>query len=134
VKIAVTLIDHITRSVVTEDGRHMVLAMRDTEDNEIALGIPSEQITKFIDFWARALSDSEQILHPGAAPQARIPVTWWNLFCGDPNGGFVLSLTFGSGGSLSFVLSQHMTSALRDTLMAHLENAPRHNRRTIGFG
>jgi hypothetical protein len=133
-KIAVTLIDHITRSAVTEDGRHMVLAMRDTEANEIVLGIPSEQITKFIDLGARALSDSERVLHPGADPQARIPVTWWNLARGEPTGGFVLSLTFGSGGSLSFLLSQHMTYALLDTLRAHLESAPGGDPRSIGFG
>ena len=42
--------------------------------------------------------------------------TWWNLIRQGEEGNFVLSLTFGTGGALSFVLTDDMVARLKDTL------------------
>lgn len=123
--IAVTLIERIAASAVSADGRHMALTLHDKEANEIILGIPSEQVPCLIDHGARALCDSERILRPLPDRGAQAIVTWWNLARSVADGGFVLSLTFGSGGSLAFGLTEHMAAAMLETLRVHLEEAPR---------
>lgn len=54
-RIAATIIESITGSVVTTDGRHMVLQVRTTDGvdgADVALGVPREQIMQLIDHCA----------------------------------------------------------------------------------
>jgi hypothetical protein len=54
-------------------------------------------------------------------------VTWWNVLRDCRSGDFVLSLTFGSGGSLDFALTERMASCLMDTLRFYVESeSPAH--------
>ena len=115
-KIPVTMIDGVAGSAVTEDGHHMALTLREPSGDLLTLGVPGEEVPHLIDRAARALSDRERILRPDAEGSARFLTTWWNLSRHDQEGGLVLSLTFGTGGALSFVLTEDMAARLKDTL------------------
>jgi hypothetical protein len=130
-RIPATLIEGFTYSGVSEDGCHMVLTLRDTAGEPITLGIPRERLAELIDRGARAIGDSERVLRGGRDLEPIFEVNWWALRRLGRDGSCVLSLTFGSGGQLSFALSRQMTIALRDSASALLENAERAVR---GFG
>lgn len=119
-KIPVTMIAEIADAAVTEDGRHMALTLRELSGGFLTLGVPGEAVPHLIDRAARALSDRERILRPDPDGSARFAATWWNLMRNDRAGGFVLSLSFGTGGALSFVLTEDMAARLRDTLCYHV--------------
>lgn len=125
--IAATLIDGVIASAVTADGRHMALTLRDCEGNLMTLGFPGEAVPRLIDHAASALTERAQILRGDGEPTERFEVNWWNLARENRSGGYVLSLTFGAGGSLDFVLTRHMAASLLDTLRGHLDAE-------IGFG
>ena len=108
-KIAATLIDEITGSAVTADGRHMALNLRDSEAREMTLGIPTEQLPCLIE-----------------------TPPWWNLTWAGSGDGYLLDLTFGAGGELRFALSQPMARAMLATLQAHLDEAAVSG--IVGFG
>jgi hypothetical protein len=120
-KIAVTMIDEISTSAVTEDGRHVAFTLRDSLGNFMTLGLPSEEVPNLIDHAACALSEKERIVRPDGDGSGRLAITWWNLIRNDRAGEFVLSLTFGAGGSLDFVLTEHMAASLKDTLRYYTE-------------
>src|SRR5579863_4761232 len=113
-KIPVTMIEEVADSAVTEDGHHMALTLREPSGDFLTLGVPGEEVPRLIDRAARALSDRERILRPDGS--ARFQASWWNLIRHGQDGGYVLSLTFGTGGALSFVLTDDMVARLRDTL------------------
>jgi hypothetical protein len=115
-KIPVRMIEGVTHSAVTEDGHHMALTLREPSGDFLTLGVPGEEVPRLIDRAARALSDRERILRPDAVGSARFVATWWNLIRHRQEGEIVLSLTFGTGGALSFVLTDDMAARLRDTL------------------
>lgn len=122
-KIPVTMIEEVTDAAVTADGHHMALTLREPSGGFLTLGVPGEAVPQLIDRAARALSDRERILRPDADGSARFAATWWNLMRHDQARGFVLSLSFGTGGTLSFVLTEDMAARLRDTLCRHIGSA-----------
>jgi hypothetical protein len=115
------LIEGVTNSVVTEDGRYMALTLREPSGMSFTLGVPGEAVPHLIDRAARALSDRERILRPDG--RARFVATWWNLIRQGEEGNFVLSFTFGTGGALSFVMTDDMVARLKDTLCCHIGSA-----------
>lgn len=119
-RVAVTLIDRIVSSAVTDDGRHAVLRLADIDGHEVALGIPSEQILELINASARALTDSERMQGHGMVPAARTEVTWWTLHADETSEQLLLSLTFPAGARLCFVLPCEMALALSNDLAARL--------------
>ena len=130
-RVPVTLVDEIVHSVVSENGNHLVLTLAEADADRITLGIPCDQLPALIDLSARALADSERVLRRGWDPRTRVKATWWNLSCDDAPENLLLSLTFRSGGTLSFTLPGHMAAALWDGLTAHLQAASQEER---GFG
>ncbi len=108
---------------MTADGNHLALTLRERSGGFLTLGVPGEAVPHLIDRAARALSDRERILRPDADGSARSAATWWNLTRNDQAGGFVLSLSFGMGGALSFLLTEDMAARLRDTLCCHIGSA-----------
>jgi hypothetical protein len=118
-KIAVTMIDKVDRSAVTEDGRHVALTLRQPCGNLTTLGLRGEELPHLIDHAARALSERRRLFRD-ADGNGAIEVTWWNVLR-DGSGDLVLSLTFGSGGSLDFALTERMASCLIDTLRFYVE-------------
>jgi|HubBroStandDraft_1064217.scaffolds.fasta_scaffold73240_3 hypothetical protein len=120
-KIPVTMIEGVADSAVTEDGHHMALMLREPSGDFLTLGVPGEEVPRLIDRAARALSERERILRPDGS--ARFVATWWNLIRQGEEGNFVLSFTFGTGGALSFVLTDDMVARLKDTLCCHIGSA-----------
>ncbi len=124
-KIPVTMmIAEVADAAVTADGHHVALTLREPSGGFLTLGVPGEAVPHLIDRAARALSD--QGTDP--APQCRrrrtsFAATWWNLVRHEQARGFVLSLSFGTGGALSFVLTDDMAARLRDTLCCHIGSA-----------
>jgi hypothetical protein len=114
-KIAATMIDKVAMSAVTGDGRHVALTLREPCGNLTTLGLPGEELPHLIDHAVRALSDRRRLFRDEDGSDA-IAVTWWNVLRDPHSGGFVLSLTFGSGGSLDFAFTERMASCLMDTL------------------
>ena len=117
--IAATLVESITGSVATVDGCHMVLQLRTTDGADIALGVPREQIMALIDHCAVSDVQCESILRSGVP--SKLAVSWWNSARDQDSGDFILTLTFGKGGSLSMALTPHMATALLATLRGHFE-------------
>ena len=125
-KIAATMIDKVAMSAVTDDGRHVALTLRESCGNLTTLGLPGEELPHLIDHAVRALSDRRRLFRDEDGNGA-IAVTWWNVLRDPRSGDFVLSLTFGSGGSLDFALTERMASCLMDTLRAYVEpESPAH--------
>lgn len=118
-KIAATMIDEVVMSNVTCDGQHVALTLREPCGNFLTLGLPGEELPRLIDHAARALTARRTQLHRDDDGNGAIAVTWWNLLRDCQTGGFVLSLTFGSGGTLDFALTEHMASCMMDTLRCH---------------
>jgi len=121
-KIPAILIEGVTDSAVTEDGRYMALTLREPSGMSFTLGVPGEEVPRLIDRAARALTDRERILRPDGS--ARFDATWWNLTRQGDEGNFVMSFTFGTGGALSFVLTDDMVARLQDTLSCLTGSAP----------
>jgi hypothetical protein len=119
-KIAATMIDKVDRSAVTEDGRHVALTLRKPCGNLTTLGLPGEALPDLIDHAVRALSERRRLIRDEDGNGA-IAVTWWNVLRDGRSGDLVLSLTFGSGGSLDFALTERMASCLMDTLRFYTE-------------
>jgi len=108
------MIETLTRSLVTVDGRHVVLQSRTADGNEVSLAIPREQISRFIDHLAFGASRTEEITRSGE--NVRMAAIWWNSAFDQKSGSLSLTLTFGQGGALCFDLSEHMAKALLTTL------------------
>jgi hypothetical protein len=130
-RVPVTLIDQIDHSVVSENGCHMVLDLADCDGEKLTLGIPCETLPELIDASARALVDSERVLRRGWDPRTQLDVTWWNLSWDEARESLLLSLTFGSGGTLNFALPFEMAAVLRDSLAQQLATPETEER---GFG
>lgn len=119
-RVAVTLIDRIVRSVVTDDGKHAVLTLSDVDDQQVTLGIPCEQLMGLINISARALIDSYRVQRQEVIPTESLTATWWTLYTDKASGNLLLSLTFGTGGRLCFALPPEMATALSNDLSARL--------------
>jgi hypothetical protein len=119
-KIAATMIDKVAMSAVTGDGRHVALTLRESCGNLTTLGLPREELPHLIDHAARALSERRRLFRDEDGNGA-FAVIWWNVLRDCRSGDFVLSLTFGSGGSLDFALTERMASGLIDTLRFYVE-------------
>jgi hypothetical protein len=130
-RVAVTLIDRVVGSAVTEDGQHAVMRLVDVDGETITLGIPSAQLPDMINLSACVLAESERIQHQGVISSARTKVTWWTLHIDQESGDLLLSLTFGTGGTLCFSLPREMAAVLSDDLAARLERREPDQR---GFG
>ncbi len=119
-RVAVTLIDRIVHSAVTEDGKHAVLTLSDVDDQQVTLGIPYGQLMELIDTSARALMESYRVQRHDVISTECARVTWWTLHTDKVSGNLLLSLTFGTGGSVCFALPPEMARALSNDLSARL--------------
>jgi hypothetical protein len=119
-KIAATMINEVATSAVTLDGRHVALTLRDDAGNLLTLGLPGETVPHLIDHAVSALTERQRILRLDTIRTNRFAVTWWNFSRDSGGNGYVLSLTFGTGGSLDFMLTPHMAERMLDTLRCHL--------------
>jgi hypothetical protein len=97
----------------------MVLRVRTTDGVDVALGVPRDQLMQLIDHCALSDRQCERILCSGV--ESRVAVSWWNSALDRESKEFVLTVTFGKGGSLSIALTEHMAKALLATLRTHFE-------------
>ena len=128
----VVVIDHVAGATITDDAQRMVLRLQDAGANEIDLDLPFAQIPRLIACSSRMLSDSTRRQAPGSGTRARLDLTWWSLEPDDRDG-FLLSLNFGNGGSLSFDLSPHVAATLLAVLKAYLNDAAESSIERPGF-
>jgi len=119
-KVPATLIERIGNAVVTNDGRHLAVRLRDVDGHESTVGIPIGQVVRLIEVGASALATTAR----DTGNDTRFPVMWWNLTREPASADFNLELTLASGGMMSFTLSQHMTSALLATLNSYERTRP----------
>jgi hypothetical protein len=119
-KIAATMIEEVVMSTVTSDGQHVALTLRESCGNLMTLGLPSEAVPRLIDHAARALTTRRTLLRGDDEENGTIAVTWWNLLRDCQADNFVLSLTFGSGCTLDFALTERMASCMMDTLRCYI--------------
>ena len=118
-KLAVTVIESILASMATTDGRHAVLQARTVDDHVIALGVASEQLANLIDHCAFSHAQGEKARRSGL--DLKTAASWWNGSLDRDTGDFTLTLTFGKGGTMSFVLTELMAKALLVTLRGHYD-------------
>jgi hypothetical protein len=107
-RIAVTLAENVVESTLALDGRHLVLWLRTKGDGSMPIALPCDQLPSLIDHCAQAL----------ALRKATVPVTWFNSSVDRQSQELTLALSFGQGGTLSFMLPPSMQQALRATLQA----------------
>ena len=131
-KIPVILIDEIVNSATTEDGSHVVLTTRDIDGTNISIGLTHEQVPRLIDLSTRAFTECQELQYMDWNPTAAAEATWWNLNQ-RAAGGFLLTLTFGSGGRLSFGLSTQMASALLVSLNSYMDTEAAASNELPGF-
>ena len=119
-KLAVTVIESILGSVATTDGRHAVVQARTADDLVIALGVAHEELEHLIDHFAFSHAQCERTRRSGLDLKAT--AYWWNGRLDRASGEFTLTLTFGKGGTMSFVLTDLMARALLANLRGHYES------------
>jgi hypothetical protein len=119
-KIAATMIEEVVTSTLTSDGQHVALTLRESRGNLMTLGLPSEAVPHLLDHAARALTARRTLLRGDDEENGAIAVTWWNLLRDCQADNFILSLTFGSGCTLDFALTERMASCMMDTLRCHV--------------
>jgi hypothetical protein len=119
------MVRRVLNSAVTNDGGHAVLWLGTVDDRAVPVALPREELSPLIDRCALALSQSERIVRAASPSDGnKAAVTWWNSSVDPLSREFTLELTFGSGGTLSFALSERMANALLTTLQSHYEAMP----------
>lgn len=108
----------IDEAVTTEDGERILIRMKLLQGEDAVLSLPSSEVVTLIDVTAAANAQSDIITETAELPAAS--VSWFEL--GEVEGGdeLFLTLTFGSGGRLTFVLQRDMASQLAAALNARL--------------
>jgi hypothetical protein len=107
--IAVTLAEQVVDSTLALNGHHLVLWLRTKEDGALPIALPCDQLPSLIDHCAQGLAQHRP---------APMPVTWFSSSVDRRSRELTLALSFGQGGTLSFVFSEAMAQALRATLQA----------------
>jgi hypothetical protein len=115
-RIAVTLVDYVVDAKLALDARHLVLWLR-TKGGAMPLAVPCEELPLVIDHCAQALAQRKARADL-SCDLTIVPVTWFNSSVDRQSHELTLALTFGHGGTLSFVFSEPMSHALHATLRA----------------
>lgn len=108
----------IDEAVATEDGAHILIRMKLLRGEDAVLSLPSSEAVTLIDVTAAANAQSELITETAELPAAG--VSWFELGEVEGDDELYLTLTFGSGGRLTFVLQRDMASQLAAALHARL--------------
>jgi hypothetical protein len=116
--IEATVIETVIGSIVSEDGQHMLLKVRVPSGNEPVLAIPIEEATSLIDLAADALTQSDKVAGRGYENRRAFTAAWFEVGRDRSSGQATLSLTFGAGGVLTFLLPGSMPQQIHETLAA----------------
>lgn len=113
-------ISRIDGGQISDDGNFLLLKMTQADGSEIVLAIPSSQMTSLVDMSALGLAQAHKIKNPLSQEKVAYKASWWELGRDQPTESVILSLTFGAGGTLNFILPQPMPQAILDTLQVML--------------
>jgi len=108
----------IDEAVATEDGGRILIRMKLLRGEDAVLSLPSSEAVTLIDVTAAANAQSDMITEATELPAAG--VSWFELGEVEGDDDLFLTLTFGSGGRLTFVLRRDMASQLAAALHARL--------------
>lgn len=100
------------------------LMATDSDGKPVELVIPHDRILSLIDLATLAYSKGEKKLaRPNAKTKVGFDVTWWELSATKEGEHFLMTMTFGAGGTLTFGLKRAMTQLVLETLQVHLGGA-----------
>jgi hypothetical protein len=113
---AAQLAAKVEASTVTDDGEHMLLKLTMADGAENLIAFPRDQIPSLANLAALSISQSEAAVKAEGEPAPAFVVSWWELGVEKESGRVVLSLTFGAGGKLRFLLPHPMPAHIHETL------------------
>jgi len=110
----------VTGSVLTEDGQFMLLEVEQPDGNQVVLAFPRDQLFGLLDMTAVSITEASAC--DGSPADETMAFNSSRLEVGtDPEGGSpVLSVTFGSGGVLSFQMAPSSARRMLEALSAVL--------------
>jgi hypothetical protein len=108
----------IDEAVTTEDGERILIRMKLLRGENAVLSLPASEVVTLIDVTAAANAQSDIITSTTELPATS--VSWFELGEVENGDDFFLTLTFGSGGRLTFVLQRDMASQLAAALHSRL--------------
>lgn len=105
------LITSVVGALATDDRNHVLVKLVTNDDEELVLAFTPDQLSNFLDVGVKCVTDARR-----GAPETLIHQTTWFELGKAPDKSFILSLTFGSGGTLSFQLPEGMPALIHETL------------------
>ena len=119
-EVEATLIGKIEGVDVALDGQHAIIKTLDAEGSERFFAIGRDNFLILVEALAIAHTRSCKILNEGDETISAYTATWWDIGEDTATKQVVLSLTFGAGGKLSFLLPGPMPGAILETLQVRL--------------
>ncbi len=113
---AAQLAAKVEGSMTTDDGQHMLLKLTMADGAENVIAIPRDQIAALVDLAALGILQSETAVKADPTTRAAFRASWWELAVDAQSGQTLLSLTFGAGGRLHFLLPSPMPAHIHETL------------------
>ena len=113
----------IEGSTVTDDGHVFVLRLAMADGTENLIAFPRDQVPNLAELAALGIAQSDKILKVAPEAKGAFTVSWWTLGRDQKTGQVVLSLTFGAGGRLGFLLPNPMPEHIHETLGVMLEKS-----------
>jgi len=101
-----------------DDGQNLILQLADTAGTAFHLAIPREQLLAFVDVAALSKEQGDKILKIDPNQRDAFKVETCEMSF-QPNKSLVLTLTFGMGGKLSFLLEGDIPPVMLEALRTH---------------
>ncbi len=113
---AAVLIARIDAGRVTDDGGTLLVKARLADGQGIVLAVPADQLIALVDLAAMGHTQCKRLAGVSEDQREAYTTRWWELARDESTGSVILSLTFGSGGRLDFLLSDMMPAQMLETL------------------
>jgi hypothetical protein len=113
---AAVVIATIEAGRVTDDGTALLLKVRQPDGRELILALPAAQLTALVDMAAMGHTECRRLAGVDPDQREAYATTWWELARDQASSSVILSLTFGSGGRLDFLLDGRMPAQMLETL------------------
>jgi len=113
-------IGRVAGGKITDDGQYLLLQTVQSDGQDIILALQREQLMPLVDMAALGFAQSNKALNVPSEQMAAFDVSWWEIGFDKATQRAVLSLTFGAGGRLDFLLAKGMPEQLFETLQAHV--------------
>jgi hypothetical protein len=117
---AAVLVTKVEGAKVTRDGFYMLLKLSVLGNPPTVMAFPYDQLFGLADMAALAIAESAKARKANPYERSPYTVSWWELSRHAMTGQAILSLTFGAGGRLDFLLPDPMPLYMHETLGALL--------------